>query len=140
MNEPIRVSDGSQKYKIGLGVVGLLLLAALVFGGNNGVLGGMTPDQGTFGLSGVRNGQVTCTSTSGTLVGTSTNRLSFMAANMGANLVYLCRAQICTATSGIPLAVTSTTQQPFVQDDGYVGPYTCVTALTGSNVNYSQGQ
>ena len=61
----------------------------------------------------------------------------FIASNLGVNTIYLCRnANVCSATSGIPIYATST---PFVQTDGYVGAYTCraTVATTSLNVLYA---
>lgn len=126
-------------------IAGVVLVTVLLgaFGKKDISLSGFTTDSPNFGVDKVTNGVVTCTPTSTLVVATSSGRMSFMAWGLGGNQAYLCRTggSTCSATSGIPVALSSTSNVslPFVQGDGYTGPYRC-SSPASSTLNYSQSE
>ena len=148
MPEPQIVKDKSQPIKIVIGLVALLVVGGLLFSINSKLDKqpplGISADEIGFGETNITRAQVTCSATnvSTSVVTAQTGRTSFIAANAGANTIFLCRgSNACSATSGIPIFATSTNgSYVFTQNDGYFGPYVCRgensdTALT---VTYSQ--
>jgi len=142
-NEPLKVSDWSQKYKLVLYVIGLVVVVYFGFKVLDSLGGrtfGLALNQAQFQTA--TNTQLTCNTTTTSVLGVQSGRTSFVAANMGANIIYLCRASTpCSATSGIPLyATSSNVWSRFEQIDGYTGAYSCAAnaAATLLNVSYSQ--
>lgn len=92
----------------------------------------------------ITGSQIACSSVnaSTSVVGGNAGRTSFIATNIGANNIDLCRAaSTCSSTSSIllPPISSGTALSRFEQSDGYVGPYICraQTATTSLNVVYS---
>jgi hypothetical protein len=133
-----------QKLKI---VLGLIALAAIGYFGFTIISLlrerplGMALNQAQFQTA--TSAQVSCATSATAVIGVQSGRTSFLAANVGANGIFLCRtaATGCSATSGIPLvATTSNLLGLYEQKDGYTGAYSCIanTAAALLNVSYSQ--
>lgn len=152
MNEPQIVSDPSQPKKIklmklffasfvlvaiGLGIYGWKLLTAVrniqLFQPPLGI------SMQEVSYSKVVNSQIACPAATSTLVlTTSTSRLSFAASNVSTGTISLCRDQTCTSAKGILLGATNTV--PYIQNDAYIGPYSCAAPNVGTsslNITYS---
>jgi cytochrome bd-type quinol oxidase subunit 2 len=149
-NKPVQVSDWSQKWKLGLYLVGLfgaVFLGFALLRQLSDVNAKLDKASGKFGISlseaslqNVTSTQVTCGTATTTLLAAQSGRTSFVAQNQGTSTAYLCRsAGLCSATSGIALYATSTSQRPFIQTDGYAGQYTC-SAPNTANVNIWHSQ
>src|SRR3990167_9123589 len=115
-------------------------------------LGGVA-DQINF--SNVTSATTTCKSfnSSGTdamILGTTTNRTSFLLQNTASSAIRLCRGTTCGVTAhegspgrGIILAPTSTlVKSLFEQTDGYIGPYACtgVGAVSTTEAYFEEGR
>ena len=115
-------------------------------------LGGVA-DQINF--SNVTSATTTCKSfnSSGTnamILGTTTNRTSFLLQNTASSAIRLCRGTTCGVTAhegspgrGIILAPTSTlVKSLFEQTDGYIGPYACtgVGAVSTTQAYFEEGR
>jgi hypothetical protein len=84
----------------------------------------------------VTNSSTTCAITAnGTLIiTTSTGRTSFIVSNLGPNAISVCKDAVCTQGAGIQIYPSST---PFIQTDGYIGPYSCAASVASSAVSYA---
>ena len=147
MNEPQKVTDPSQKYKIAIFLV-FFVVAAWFGWAILSKLDKLNQRPLGFSIQEPSYSRVLATSvqcvnnTTGTVVtATSTSRLSFTASNGATSTINLCRNNICSATSSMALGATNTI--PFVQTDAYTGPYSCWATAGGAttgpllNVTYS---
>ena len=97
----------------------------------------------TIGASAIRSISTNCgTNSTGTIIvaGSETARTSWITSqvNGAAGNVYLCRNATCTAAIGI---ILNSSTPRFEQNDGYIGPYSCIGASVTSTVTtvYSVG-
>jgi len=135
---PVRVTDGSQKWKI---LIGLFALCSIFyFGSKTTQLGGVA-DSVSYGGNGVTTSTVTCANgTNTTLLAAQSGRTSAWFTNHGAVNVSFCKTSICTQTVGRVLGVSSTAHSNFEQSDGYTGIYTCVGVGGTSSVAVQSSQ
>ena len=96
-------------------------------------------------FSSASEAQIACSSVNATtsVLVAGGARSSFIATNVGANPIFLCRdTSVCTSTSSIVLSpiASSTALTRFVQEDAYTGVYLCSAsgATTSLNIVYSQ--
>lgn len=109
----------------------------------------------SINFSGVTSATTTCKSfnSSGTdaiILGTTTNRTSFVLQNTASSAVRLCRGTSCGGVAhegiggkGIILAPTSTlVKSLYEQSDGYIGPYACVGVgvVSTTDVYFEEGR
>ena len=105
------------KISVLLGVI-IIILSYVVFSSPT-QLGGITADAPTY--TNATNTFKDCTTTTSTAVAaTSTNRLAFIAS--ASSSLTLCQSASCLDGQGILLNAG----ERFIQDDGYIGPYSCV--------------
>lgn len=123
MSEIQRVKDGSQPYKLALGLVVVLLLGLIVvlLSGNKGI-GGISFDNPQYGSA--TNTFVSCSgATSTVLLAANVGRTSFELTASSTTDTTLCKSAAgCVINSGLILA----TGDYWSQNDGYTGAYSCI--------------
>ena len=148
-DKPAKVSDWSQPYKLILFVV--FFVVAVWFGysllkevrGLKELRVGVSANE--INYKNVTNSSVTCgTATAAEIVATTTGRTSFtIGPIVSGTTAFLCKtaSSSCTVTTGIAIFASNTT--PFVQTDGYIGPYSCLgagAASASSVIPYTHSQ
>lgn len=121
-------------------VVVAVYLAYVVFKVPGRILGG-AGDSLSYS-SNVATSTVTCPGVSQTVVATTTGRTSFIAqiSPTATNTITLCKNPTCTLNGSGMNLVASSALARYEQQDGYVGPYSCISSTASTTIGVTQSQ
>lgn len=96
-------------------------------------------DVGDFGYSAVTEATATCAGVASSIVASNTARTSFFVSisPSATNTITICKNTAC-AVNASGIFLNATTGPRFVQEDGYVGPYSCISSVGSTTVGYAQ--